>query len=215
MADPYEFYKYIHVSPLGVCIGSGFGGAASLQGIYKERFLDKSIQSDVLAESFINTGSAWINMLLLGSCGPNITPVGACATALESLDVGFELISSGKAKFVLVGGYDYLAKDVSFEFGNMKATINADVDAKNGRPPHEMSRPATSSRAGFVESEGCGTQLRPLRVLRLRWGFPSMGLLLRPVQRVMVLAGRYLHLAVALSTLTVLQRLASTRRCSV
>ncbi|KAH7074748.1 thiolase-like protein [Paraphoma chrysanthemicola] len=177
VTDPYEFYKYIHVSQLGVCVGSGFGGAASLQGIYKERFMDKAVQNDVLAESFINTGSAWINMLLLSSCGPNITPVGACATALESLDVGVEVISSGKAKAVFVGGYDYLAKDVAYEFANMKATINTDEDFARGRSPAEMSRPATTTRSGFVESEGCGIQLLTSAKLALEMGLPIHGII--------------------------------------
>jgi fatty acid synthase subunit alpha len=177
ITDPYEFYKYIHVSQLGVCVGSGFGGAASLQGIYKERFMDKAVQNDVLAESFINTGSAWINMLLLSSCGPNITPVGACATALESLDVGVEVISSGKAKAVFVGGYDYLAKDVAYEFANMKATINTEEDFARGRTAAEMSRPATTTRAGFVESEGCGIQLLTSAKLALEMGLPIHGII--------------------------------------
>jgi fatty acid synthase subunit alpha len=177
VTDPYEFYKYIHVSQLGVCVGSGFGGAASLQGIYKERFMDKTVQNDVLAESFINTGSAWINMLLLSSCGPNITPVGACATALESLDVGVEVIASGKAKAVFVGGYDYLAKDVAYEFANMKATINTDEDFARGRTAAEMSRPATTTRAGFVESEGCGIQLLTSAKLALEMGLPIHGII--------------------------------------
>ena len=175
ITDPYELYKYIHVSELGTCVGSGFGGAASLQGIFKERFLDQPVQKDVLAESFINTGSAWINMLLLSSAGPNITPVGACATAIESMDVGYESITSGKAKVVLVGGYDYLAKDVSYEFANMKATNNAENDMACGRGPREMSRPATSTRNGFVESEGAGIQVLTTASLALEMGLPIHG----------------------------------------
>ena len=175
ITDPYEIYKYIHVSELGICVGSGFGGAVSLQGIFKERFLDQPVQKDVLAESFINTGSAWINMLLLSSAGPNITPVGACATAIESMDVGYECIVSGKAKAVLVGGYDYLTKDVSYEFANMKATNNAENDMACGRSPKEMSRPATSTRNGFVESEGAGIQLLTTASLALEMGLPIHG----------------------------------------
>ncbi|KAH7122773.1 hypothetical protein B0J11DRAFT_490138 [Dendryphion nanum] len=177
VTDPYEFYKYIHVSQLGVCVGSGFGGASSLQSMYKERFMDRPVQNDVLAESFINTGSAWINMLLLSSCGPNNTPVGACATALESLDVGFELIASGKAKTVFVGGYDILGKDVAYEFANMKATNNCEEDFARGRTAAEMSRPATSTRSGFVESEGAGIQILTNAKLALEMGLPIHGVI--------------------------------------
>ena len=177
ITDPYEFYKYIHVSELGTCIGSGFGGLSSLQGIFKERFLDQPVQNDVLAESFINSGSAWINMLLLSSSGPNNTPVGACATAIESIDVGYECIVGGKAKAVLVGGYDYLGKDVAYEFANMKATNNAESDMACGRSPKEMSRPTTSTRNGFVESEGAGIQVMTTAALALEMGLPIHGVI--------------------------------------
>ena len=37
--------------------------------------------------------AAWVNMLLLSSTGPIHTPVGACATAVESVDMGYETVS--------------------------------------------------------------------------------------------------------------------------
>ena len=175
ITDPYELYQYIHVSEVGICIGSGLGGLSSLTKIFKERFLDKPVQSDVLQESFINTPSAWVNMLLLSSVGPIKTPVGACATAIESLDTGYEIIVSGKAKVCLVGGSDDLQEDVSFEFANMKATINADEDSARGRAPEEMSRPATSTRNGFVEAQGCGIQVLTTAKLALDMGLPIYG----------------------------------------
>ncbi|KAI9848833.1 MAG: 3-oxoacyl-[acyl-carrier-protein] synthase [Sclerophora amabilis] len=175
ITDPYEIYQYIHVSELGNCVGSGLGGVVSLQSMFKERFLDQSVQKDVLAESFINSGSAWINMLLLSCSGPNVTPVGACATAVESMDIGYQLIVSGKAKSVLVGGFDGLSKDVSYEFANMKATNNVQDDFARGRSVREMSRPTTSTRKGFVESEGCGTQLLTTAQLAIEMGLPIHG----------------------------------------
>lgn len=177
ITDPYEFYKYIHVSELGNCVGSGLGGSTALQNLFKERYLDKSIAKDVLAESFINTGAAWINMLLLSAAGPINTPVGACATAIESVDVGFDLIMARKAKVVLVGGYDGLSKDVAYEFGNMKATNSAVDDLACGRTPAEMSRPATSTRNGFVESEGSGIQIMTTASLALEMGLPIRGVI--------------------------------------
>ncbi|GMF05625.1 unnamed protein product [[Candida] boidinii] len=88
VTDPYEFYKYVHVSEVGNCSGSGMGGIGALKGMFKERFQDVPVQNDILQESFINTMSAWVNMLLLSSAGPIKTPVGACATAIESVDIG-------------------------------------------------------------------------------------------------------------------------------
>ncbi|KAL1962944.1 hypothetical protein VTN77DRAFT_9040 [Rasamsonia byssochlamydoides] len=176
ITDPYELYKYIHVSEVGNCLGSGMGGATSLQRIFKERHLDKPVANDILAESFINSAAAWVNMLLLSSAGPIHTPVGACATAVESLSVGHDLITSGKAKAVLVGGYDDLIRDMAFEFAQMKATNNAVDDLAHGRSPKEMSRPATSTRQGFVESEGCGIQIITSARLALDMGLPIHGI---------------------------------------
>ena len=40
--------------------------------------------------------------------GPVKTPVGACSTATESVEIGVETILSGKARVVIAGGYDDL-----------------------------------------------------------------------------------------------------------
>lgn len=177
ITDPYEFYQYIHVSELGNCIGSGIGGTTALRGMYKDRFLDKPLQKDILQESFINTMSAWINMLLLSSTGPIKTPVGACATAVESVDIGYETIVEGKARVCLVGGFDDFQEEGSYEFANMKATSNAEDETAHGRTPKEMSRPTTTTRNGFMESQGCGMQLLMTAQLALDMGVPIYGII--------------------------------------
>jgi fatty acid synthase subunit beta len=90
----------------------------SLKRIFRQRMEGKNIQGDILQESFINTMPAWVNMLLLSSSGPIKTPVGACATAAESVEIGYETIRSGKARIVVVGGYDDFGEEGSYEFGN-------------------------------------------------------------------------------------------------
>ncbi|KAF7560198.1 hypothetical protein G7046_g3948 [Stylonectria norvegica] len=177
VTDPYEFYQYIHTSDIGICLGSSLGGLSSLDGMFKQRLLDQPVQSDVLQEAFINTPSAWVNMLLLSSNGPIRTPAGACATSLESLDTGYDLITSGKAKMCLVGGVDDLQDDMSFEFANMKATIDPEGDFRRGREPEEMSRPTATTRAGFVESHGCGLQVLTSAKLALDMGLPIYGVI--------------------------------------
>ncbi|CAK9684230.1 unnamed protein product [Candida parapsilosis] len=172
ITDPYEFYKYVHVSEVGNCSGSGMGGVSALRGMFKDRYADKPVQNDILQESFINTMSAWVNMLLLSASGPIKTPVGACATAVESVDIGIETILSGKAKVVMVGGYDDFQEEGSYEFANMNATSNAIDEFKHGRTPKEMSRPTTTTRNGFMEAQGSGIQVIMSADLALKMGVP-------------------------------------------
>lgn len=145
--------------------------------MHKDRFLDRPLQNDILQESFINTMSAWVNMLLLSSSGPIKTPVGACATAVESVDIGYETIMEGKARVCLVGGFDDFGEEGSYEFANMKATSNAVDEFAHGRTPKEMSRPATTTRNGFMESQGSGVQVIMTARLALEMGVPIYGVL--------------------------------------
>ncbi|SCU84594.1 LAMI_0C08108g1_1 [Lachancea mirantina] len=176
ITDPYELYKYVHVSEVGNCSGSGIGGLRSHHAMQKMRMRDSPVQNDILQETFINTSAAWINMLLLSSCGPIKTPVGACATALESLDSAVETILSGKAKICLAGGYDDFTEEVSYEFGQMGATSSAQTEIESGREPKEMCRPATSTRNGFMESHGSGIQVLMAADLAITMGAPIYGI---------------------------------------
>ncbi|KAM3159575.1 Fatty acid synthase subunit alpha [Lachancea thermotolerans] len=177
ITDPYEMYQYVHVSEVGNCSGSGMGGVSALRGMFKDRYKDMPVQNDILQESFINTMSAWVNMLLISSSGPIKTPVGACATAVESLDVGVETILSGKAKICIVGGYDDFQEEGSYEFGNMGATSNSYDEFDHGRTPAEMSRPTTTTRNGFMEAQGAGMQVIMNADLAIKMGVPIYGIL--------------------------------------
>ncbi|KAL6885675.1 fatty acid synthase subunit alpha reductase [Trichoderma evansii] len=176
IVDAYELYQHIHVSELAICIGSGMGGLSSSRQMHRDRFIDRTVKADILQETFVNTIGAWINMLLISSSGPLKTPVGACATSLESLDTAYDLIVTNKAKVALVGGVEDFTEDVSFEFGSMKATCNTDAEFAAGRRPAEMSRPTASSRSGFVESQGCGIQVLTTAELAIRMGLPIYGI---------------------------------------
>ncbi|KAH6976312.1 fatty acid synthase subunit alpha reductase [Ilyonectria sp. MPI-CAGE-AT-0026] len=177
ITDPYEFYQYVHVSEVGNCIGSGMGGASALRGMHRDRFLDKPVQNDIFQEAFINSMAAWVNMLLISSSGPIKTPVGACATSIESIDIGYETIMEGKAKIVLVGGLDDFGEEGSYEFANMKATSNAVDEFEHGRTPQEMSRPTATTRNGFMESQGCGVQILMTAQVALDMGVPIYGII--------------------------------------
>ncbi|ORX48172.1 fatty acid synthase [Piromyces finnis] len=177
ITDPYEFYEYVHVSEVGNCSGGGVGGMTSNHKQYFDRVFEKPVQSDILQECFINTMPAWINLLLLSSSGPIKTPVGACATAVESVEIGLETILSGKAKIVIVGGYDDFQEEGSYEFAQMKATSNSLEELAHGRDPSEMSRPATTTRAGFMEAQGAGHEILMTASLAIKMGVPIYGII--------------------------------------
>lgn len=174
--DPFELYKYFHTSELANCIGTGVGGLKSLRGVYRDRYLERPVQNDILQESYQNAHGAWANLLFLASAGPIKSPVGTCATALESLDIGCESIQIGRAKMAFVGGSDDFQEEMSYEFANMKATSSTHDELAKGRIPSEMSRPTTSSRSGFMESAGCGVQIIMNAELALEMGVPIYGI---------------------------------------
>ncbi|KAJ1905625.1 fatty acid synthase alpha subunit Lsd1, partial [Coemansia sp. IMI 209127] len=177
ITDPYEFYKYVHVSEVGNSMGSGVGGLNSNKLMYRERFFDKDVQNDVLQETFINTMAAWVNLLMLSASGPIKATVGACATAVLSIDVAIDTIQNGKAKIMLCGGFDYFQEDSSFEFAQMKATSNSLDEFARGRTPAEMSRPCTSTRSGFMEGEGAGVLTVMSATTALEIGVPIYGVI--------------------------------------
>ncbi|KAE8402874.1 hypothetical protein BDV37DRAFT_284368 [Aspergillus pseudonomiae] len=175
ISDPYDIYQHIHVSELANCLGTGGGPMKIIQNMYRDRFLDRQVRGDIILEHFLNTMGAWVNMLLLSASGPLKTPVGACATALESLDIGCDAIISGKCKVAIVGGCDDYREELSFEFDSIKATANCAEELSRGRLPSEISRPTASSRSGFAESAGCGVQLLMNAELALKLGLPIHG----------------------------------------
>ncbi|TKY88280.1 hypothetical protein EX895_002632 [Sporisorium graminicola] len=173
--DPYELYKHVHVSEVGTSLGSAMGGLHSLAKMFKDRRQDVDVQKDILQETFINTVAGWTNLLLLSSCGPIKPTVGACATALQSLDVAAETIRCGKAKIMIAGGYESISEESMTEFANMKATASSDAAMAAGLAPEEMSKPMTSGRSGFVESQGCGVQIVMSAATAIKIGAPING----------------------------------------
>ncbi|KAH9466047.1 hypothetical protein Pst134EA_013895 [Puccinia striiformis f. sp. tritici] len=98
ITDPYELYKYIYPSRVGSSLGSGMCGMSSLSKMFRDRREEKNFQKDIPQETFINTVAGRVNLLLLSSSGPIKIPVGACAIALQSVEIACDTILSGKAK---------------------------------------------------------------------------------------------------------------------
>lgn len=178
ITDPLEIFRHIHLSEFGNFVGSSMGGALKTRHLYRSAYYDhEEIQADTLQDTYANTTAAWINMLMLGATGPIKTPVGACATGVESIDTAMESIQAGKVKMCLVGGCDDLLEEEAHGFARMKATVDVEAELRRGRAPAEMSRPTAESRAGFVESQGCGLQLLCRGDVALDMGLPIYAVL--------------------------------------
>ncbi|KAI8319879.1 thiolase-like protein [Martensiomyces pterosporus] len=176
ITDPYELYRYFHVSEVGNTISTAVGGANKAQDVFKNRFLDRELQGDVLQEVFINTTAAWVNMLLMSSSGPIKPTVGACSTSVLSIEVAAETIQTGKAKVVLAGGLESFIEESSYEFAQMGATCNSLEELASGRTPKEMCRPCTSTRSGFMEGEGAGVVTLMSASAAIEFGAPIYGI---------------------------------------
>ncbi|KAJ2771582.1 fatty acid synthase alpha subunit Lsd1, partial [Coemansia nantahalensis] len=177
ITDPYEMYRYVHVSEVGSSAGTALGGLGSTRKVFFERHCDKDQRPDVYQETFLSTPPAWVNMLLLSASGPIKTTIGACASGVASIDVAVETILAGKAKVMLAGSSDTISEESAYEFAQMNATSNTLAELQQGRAPAEMSRPCTSTRSGFMESEGSGIAVLMSAATAIEMGAPIHGII--------------------------------------
>ena len=170
--EPEELYRYLHPSDVGNTQGAGIGGMQKLERLYLDHPLDRPRQGDALQETLINVTAAWIVQSIVGSYGPMVHPVGACATAAVSVEVAAEKVLGGKAAFIVAGGFDDYGEEGAVGFADMAATADTDDMLARGIPPREMSRPNDRRRRGFVEAQGGGTLLICRADVAIRMGLP-------------------------------------------
>jgi 3-oxoacyl-[acyl-carrier-protein] synthase II len=97
-----------------------------------------------------NGPAAAVSMDLGARAGAH-TPVSACASGTEALNVGLELIRSGKADVVMCGGAEAAIHPMPIAaFAAMQALSRRNDD------PERASRPYDTDRDGFVMGEGAG-----------------------------------------------------------
>ncbi|PIA19567.1 fatty acid synthase [Coemansia reversa NRRL 1564] len=176
ITDPYELYQHFHVSEVGNTIGSAVGGLQGWDEIFHYRRLHKDVRVDAIQEGMISTIQAWVNMLLMSASGPVKPTVGACATAVLSIDVAVETIQTGKAKVMLAGGVDDFNEVSTAEFASMGASSNTAQEFARGRTTSEMCRPCTTTRCGLVESHGSAVVVLMSASAALKCGAPIYGI---------------------------------------
>ncbi|MFH1562827.1 MAG: beta-ketoacyl-ACP synthase II [Nitrospirota bacterium] len=137
---------------IGVCIGSGIGGLATIEAEYRV-LLEKGPGriSPFLIPSLIIDIAAGMVAIQHGAKGPNFAVVTACASSAHAIGDAFRIIERGEAEVMITGGTEAAITYLGLGgFCAMKA-----LSTRNDDPKH-ASRPFDKLRDGFVMAEGAG-----------------------------------------------------------
>ncbi|CAN4271423.1 FabB 3-oxoacyl-(acyl-carrier-protein) synthase [Methylophilaceae bacterium] len=140
---------------IGVSIGSGIGGLASIEAtndIYDEGGTRK-ISPFFIPGTIINMISGNLS-IMLGLKGPNVSIVTACTTGTHSIGDAARMIEYGDADVMLAGG----AEAAITELGVGGFAASRALSTRNDDPA-TASRPWDRDRDGFVIGEGAGVMV--------------------------------------------------------
>ncbi|MCL1785737.1 MAG: beta-ketoacyl-ACP synthase II [Alphaproteobacteria bacterium] len=136
----------------GVSIGSGIGGAGSIDESSKELVAKgpRSISPFFAPKVIINMASGYVS-IKYGFKGPNIALATACATGAHSIGEAMRMIQYGDADIMVAGGAEAGVHRLGMTgFAAMRA-----MSTRNDDPAGAM-RPWDKGRDGFVMGEGAG-----------------------------------------------------------
>ena len=135
---------------IGVHIGSGIGGIATIENATKT-LAEKGVRRVspfFVPSSIINMISGNLS-IIHGLRGPNLSMVTACTTATHAIGDAGRIIEYGDADVMLAGGAEAAISGTSIAgFGNARALSGRDV------APELASSPWDQDRDGFVMGEG-------------------------------------------------------------
>lgn len=137
---------------VGVCIGSGIGGAWTWEENHTN-LLQKGPRgvSPRFIPMMISDIAAGHVAILTGAKGPNFATVTACATSGHAIGMAAMTIKMGLADVMIAGGAEAAISPLSLAgFCSMKA-----LSTRNDEP-EKASRPFDVNRDGFVMAEGAG-----------------------------------------------------------
>lgn len=137
---------------MGVIIGTGIGGVATIEQQHKI-LLEKGNKrvSPFFVPMMIGNMAAGQVSIFLGAKGPNTNVCTACASGTHSIGDAYKTIQRGDASIMVAGGAEAGVTALSFAgFCNMKAMSTRNDD------PKTASRPFDKNRDGFVMGEGAG-----------------------------------------------------------
>lgn len=136
----------------GVIIGSGIGGADTIQDGYSKLHEKgpKSLSPFFVSKSLINMAACMVS-ITYGLKGPLSSPCVACSTGANAIGDAFRILERGDADIMLAGGTE--ASVSPLPFGGFCAARS--MSSRNDCV-EKASRPFDKNRDGFVMGEGAG-----------------------------------------------------------
>ncbi|MGN6126514.1 MAG: beta-ketoacyl-[acyl-carrier-protein] synthase family protein [Humibacter sp.] len=133
-----------------VVVGSAIGGLHTT--LEQQALLDdrgpRRVNPHTVTMMMANGPAAWLSMDLGARAGAR-APVSACASGSEAVLMGWEMIRSGSADVVLVGGTESCVTGLTLASLAQTRALSRDND-----DPQRASRPFDVTRNGFVLGEG-------------------------------------------------------------
>ena len=155
---------------VGVIIGSGMGGLATLSQQFKVLSDDgPSRVSPFLIPLMIPDMASGQVSIHLGAKGPNYCVSSACASGAHAIGDACTVIRQGDAQVMLAGGSEAVITPIVVAgFANMKALSTRNND------PKKASRPFDAQRDGFVMGEGSAVLVLENLEFALKRGAPIL-----------------------------------------
>ncbi|MBI2866398.1 MAG: beta-ketoacyl-ACP synthase II [Chloroflexi bacterium] len=135
---------------IGVIIGSGIGGIATLSEQFKVLY-EKGPRrvSPFLVPMYVCDMAPGQVSIALGAKGPNFSTTSSCASGADAVGVAYEIIRRGDARVMIAGGSEAPITPIG-----LAAFGQAGALSKSNGNPHKASRPFDAQRDGFVMGEG-------------------------------------------------------------
>lgn len=130
----------------GVSIGSGFGGAQTLNKNYLKFGAEGSMRLDPMSVPKImnNAAASWVSMEF-GARGPAYCMATACSSASQSIGLAYQMVKVGAMERCLAGGSEAPLESGVFRVWELLRVMSA---TKN--------RPFSKDRNGMTLGEGAG-----------------------------------------------------------
>ena len=156
---------------VGVMIGSGIGGLATIEDGYQTLFERGPARiSPFMVPMYIADMAAGQVSIRHGARGPNFDTVSACASGSDALGTAFETIRRGDADAMLAGG----AEAAVTRMGLAAFHASRALSTRRDHDPAHASRPFDQERDGFVLAEGAAVLVLEERDFARRRGAPIL-----------------------------------------